>query len=178
MSAGLDLYAVLGVKPSAGLEQIRGAYRRGAKRCHPDMGGTQEMMLRLTTAWKILSDTRARTAYDKSRTTSNDPPVKNDWATASDDAKTWAQKSVKVHGNSWEEFVAWVNQATDDVQQKPRGRTAAGATAGILIGATAGLIAGHAVGMASLPAIAIGCAAGAIGGTFAAKDKRSNPDRP
>jgi DnaJ-domain-containing protein 1 len=46
-----DPYRVLGVSPSASDEEIRGAYLRMAKRCHPDMGGNAEEMKRINRAY-------------------------------------------------------------------------------------------------------------------------------
>ena len=46
-----DPYRLLGVSPFASDEEIRGAYLRMAKRCHPDMGGDAEDMKRINWAY-------------------------------------------------------------------------------------------------------------------------------
>lgn len=61
-----DHYIVLGIPRGASTEQIKTAYRRGAKRLHPDAcGGTHPDAFReLTDAYETLSDEKKRRAYD------------------------------------------------------------------------------------------------------------------
>ena len=59
-----DLYAVLGVERTADLQSIRDAYRRRARRHHPDLGGDQQRMMALNKAWHVLRDPERRAAYD------------------------------------------------------------------------------------------------------------------
>jgi curved DNA-binding protein CbpA len=59
-----DLYAVLGVERTADLRSIRDAYRRRARRHHPDLGGDQQRMMALNKAWHVLRDPERRAAYD------------------------------------------------------------------------------------------------------------------
>lgn len=73
-----DLYAALGVAPTADADAIRAAYRALARQHHPDAGGTTEMMAALNNAYAILSDKTARRRYDASRpvsVTPCDPPA-------------------------------------------------------------------------------------------------------
>jgi len=70
--ARLDPYAILGVARDASPAQIQGAYRRLAKRYHPDLQGastTTDRMQRINQAWAILSNParRARHESDRSR---------------------------------------------------------------------------------------------------------------
>lgn len=59
-------YEVLGVAPSAPLEDIERAYRRAAAKAHPDRdGGSTEAMTDVNMAWKILSDPEMRARFDK-----------------------------------------------------------------------------------------------------------------
>ncbi len=46
--------AILGVAPGAGRDDIRAAYRRAAKRAHPDMGGSSEAFQRVRAAFDAL----------------------------------------------------------------------------------------------------------------------------
>lgn len=58
-------YDVLGVRPDAGVEEIRAAYLRLARRHHPDhQGGSDEAMQAVNGAWHVLGDARRRRAYD------------------------------------------------------------------------------------------------------------------
>lgn len=51
---------VLGIKPSRSPTEITAAYRRRAKICHPDAGGTSEQMAELKSAYDEALDTIAR----------------------------------------------------------------------------------------------------------------------
>lgn len=63
-----DLYDILGVDRDAGTEQIRRAYRRQAKKSHPDASGTAESSERfreVERAYETLRDKRKRSEYDR-----------------------------------------------------------------------------------------------------------------
>ncbi len=66
-----DLYAVLGVSPSAGTDEIAAAYRARAKEVHPDARpGDQEAAERfkdLGAAYEVLSEPESRREYDRYR---------------------------------------------------------------------------------------------------------------
>ena len=66
-AADLDLYAVLGVSPTASTEEIRAAHRRAARATHPDLGGDPERFHAVQLAWEILGDERRRADYDRRR---------------------------------------------------------------------------------------------------------------
>ena len=69
MAAELDYYAILEVSPNAGEDEIRLAFRRLARRYHPDVAGTGDVarMQRLNAAYQTLSDPERRRAYDRER---------------------------------------------------------------------------------------------------------------
>jgi len=53
-------YAVLGLTPDAGMAEIKRAYRKKAKKLHPDVSGSDAEQFRLLyAAYKALSDERA-----------------------------------------------------------------------------------------------------------------------
>ena len=65
----LDPYATLGVDRRATSGQLRTAYRRLAKRYHPDLHADarmSEQMRRVNQAWEILSSPSRRADYDAS----------------------------------------------------------------------------------------------------------------
>jgi len=64
-----DFYAILGIAPDAGIDDIRRAYRELAKRWHPDRAGHDATFIfqRLSAAYEVLADPVARAAYDRER---------------------------------------------------------------------------------------------------------------
>jgi hypothetical protein len=76
----LDPYAVLGVPRTATREEIARAYRRMAKRFHPDAdtGAPHASMARINDAWRILSDAARRARWDRAHTVVQPAP----WAAA------------------------------------------------------------------------------------------------
>jgi hypothetical protein len=59
------LYTVLGISPYSDPETIRDAYRRLARRFHPDTGGDVHDMAIINRAWAELGDPERRAAYDR-----------------------------------------------------------------------------------------------------------------
>lgn len=60
----VDYYELLGVKPTTDIPQIRKAYLLKAKEHHPDAGGSTETMQQLNKAYKTLTSSTAKAAYD------------------------------------------------------------------------------------------------------------------
>lgn len=71
MATEADPYATLGVRRDASEAEIRDAYRRLARRLHPDVSGVSGVasqgptMSEVNHAWSILSDPVRRTAHDR-----------------------------------------------------------------------------------------------------------------
>ncbi len=62
-----DHYVALGIERDADLSQIRRAYRKASKRCHPDAvgdGTNPTGFFEIRNAFETLSDARKRRAYD------------------------------------------------------------------------------------------------------------------
>ena len=67
MNQTVDPYAILGVSRDASRDQVARAYRRLAKRYHPDLRGdaqASEQMREGNQAWEILSSPLRRASYD------------------------------------------------------------------------------------------------------------------
>ena len=64
-----DYYEVLGVAPAADLTEIRKAFRRLARECHPDVNPedteAEARFKECAEAWEVLSDPEKRAAYDR-----------------------------------------------------------------------------------------------------------------
>ena len=64
----VEYYNVLGVPPNATLTEIREAYFRKVKECHPDINPSQEakeQFILVRDAYKILADVDRRVGYDR-----------------------------------------------------------------------------------------------------------------
>lgn len=74
---GVDFYAVLELPPGADDTTIRLAYRRLARRYHPDIAGEESLRLMqlLNEAYQTLSDPERRRVYDASRPQPATPPT-------------------------------------------------------------------------------------------------------
>lgn len=68
---GRDFYAELGVSPAASAEDVRRAYRRLARECHPDVNPDPVALERfraVADAYGVLTDPATRADYDAART--------------------------------------------------------------------------------------------------------------
>lgn len=59
-----DYYKLLGIAPTANTLQIRRAFIQKAKQHHPDVGGSTDAMRLLNLAYKTLTSSTAKAAYD------------------------------------------------------------------------------------------------------------------
>ncbi|MFM7354335.1 MAG: DnaJ domain-containing protein, partial [Microcystis aeruginosa] len=63
-----DYYEILGVSRDAGKEDIKRAYRRLARKYHPDVNkepGAEEHFKEINRAYEILSEPETRNRYDR-----------------------------------------------------------------------------------------------------------------
>jgi curved DNA-binding protein CbpA len=71
MTDRIDPYKVLQVDPEAEDEVIQAAYRRLARKYHPDLAttpGAEARMSAINAAWELIGEPAARRAYDRKRT--------------------------------------------------------------------------------------------------------------
>jgi curved DNA-binding protein CbpA len=72
--AETTLYDILELSPTAGLDEIKAAYRRLSTQVHPDRGGSGALFRLVREAYETLSDDSLRAEYDRSATNSGGPP--------------------------------------------------------------------------------------------------------
>lgn len=60
-----SLYAILGLAKSATPDAVRKAYRKKARKAHPDVGGSNEAFAELKLAYDVLIDPVRRERYNK-----------------------------------------------------------------------------------------------------------------
>lgn len=64
----MNVYRALGVAPSASFSQLRLAYRKAARRVHPDVEhGDKKRFQALQAAWELVSTQELRAKYDLDR---------------------------------------------------------------------------------------------------------------
>lgn len=71
-----DYYAIMGVKSTDDIKTIKTAYRRLAKKYHPDVSkepDAEERFKEIAQAWEILGDEQRRAEYDELWAHRNDP---------------------------------------------------------------------------------------------------------
>ncbi|XP_010549037.1 PREDICTED: uncharacterized protein LOC104820337 [Tarenaya hassleriana] len=68
VSAGTDYYSTLNVSRNATLHEVKRAYRKLARKYHPDMNkspGAEEKFKQISAAYEVLSDDEKRSLYDR-----------------------------------------------------------------------------------------------------------------
>lgn len=63
--AGKDYYDILGIKKDASADEVKKAFRRLARKHHPDAGGDEEKFKEINEAYEVLSDAEKRKQYDQ-----------------------------------------------------------------------------------------------------------------
>ena len=60
-----DYYKILGVSRTADADEIKKAYRKLARKHHPDAGGDEAKFKQINEAYEVLSDEKKRKMYDQ-----------------------------------------------------------------------------------------------------------------
>jgi curved DNA-binding protein CbpA len=92
----MDPYRVLNVPRTAERHTIRAAYRALAWQWHPDRGGSQDQMIQINEAWRILGHASRRAAYNAATLAVN--PART-WAPADAPVKPDASQGPSRHAS-------------------------------------------------------------------------------
>ena len=93
-----DLYGILQIHPSANPDEIKAAYRRLARKYHPDVNKSpesEEIMKRLNHAYEVLSHPAQRMGYDHQSGAGG--PTKTKSPGYAQPSKEWLE-SLNVYG--------------------------------------------------------------------------------
>ena len=74
MTKAINPYRTLRLKKDASPDDIEAAYRRAARRTHPDRGGTEEKFRVVQLAYEVLRDPKRRAAFDATGDIGSDRP--------------------------------------------------------------------------------------------------------
>lgn len=93
--AGLDLYELLGVPPSATAQEVRRAYRRKARESHPDLHPENPALVTrmrdLNLAARVLLDPPSRAAYDRLRAQPESERPQRWWERSGEETCDWVE---------------------------------------------------------------------------------------
>lgn len=65
MAPSKNYYDILGVKKDASADEVKKAFRRLARKHHPDAGGDEDRFKEINEAYEVLSDSEKRAQYDQ-----------------------------------------------------------------------------------------------------------------
>lgn len=101
MTDSKGYYAVLGISEKASYKEIRYAYRRLARKYHPDRNNSssaEEMIKKINTAFEVLSDHTKRAGYDRMEFDSEPEPEPADA-----NSKPWKMANESVIADVFDE---------------------------------------------------------------------------
>jgi curved DNA-binding protein len=103
----LDYYGILGVNKNAPSEEIKQAYRRLARRYHPDANpgnkAAEEKFKDINEAYEILSDQTRRVQYDRtlSQKGGTRPSVVNPFSRNRQESKSGSSERINIDNNDY-----------------------------------------------------------------------------
>ena len=121
-----DAYKILQVDSEAEDEVIQAAYRRLARKYHPDMAGGEEAAARMSAinaAWELIGERSSRAAYDRSRAADAPGGAATGPAGASGPA---APHPPEMVSRDWTSGRSTHGGGFDDSMRAPQGLGAAG----------------------------------------------------
>ncbi len=107
MAATPDYYKTLGVARNATPDEIKKAFRKLARKHHPDAGGDEEKFKEINEAYEVLSDSKKRKLYDQYGTVqASKIPRGGTWSTGAGSAGSTVNASDFFSGfGSWQEIL-------------------------------------------------------------------------
>lgn len=96
MATAPDYYKILGVPRTASADEIKKAFRKLARKHHPDAGGDEAKFKELNEAYEVLSDAKKREFYDQYGT-ANANEIPRNWG--GDGAVNWSDIFGGASGN-------------------------------------------------------------------------------
>lgn len=112
MNYQVDYYRVLRISERASIEEIKQAYKRESRRCHPDLGGSHSEMILVNEAWEILSDPSKRNDYDKARKSPEDRAA----ASRNETNRRNASRKSQSYPREWRNFERYMENLTQDIK--------------------------------------------------------------
>lgn len=121
-----DYYAIMGVEPTASLKEIKTAYRRLARKYHPDVStesNAESKFKEVAEAYEVLKDTERRAEYDELRLHRNDPHFYQQQAAYNSGGQQWSGSGGGTHDFSdfFESFFGNRGSATHRSSHQSRG---------------------------------------------------------
>ena len=136
MPDALDPYKTLQVDPEAEDEVVQAAYRRLARKYHPDLAETPEAAARMAAinaAWEMIGEPAARSAYDRAKTVERTaaaanpaPPTSATAAPRPATPATAPTAPPEVVSRDWTSGRSTQGSGYDESMRAPEGHGAAG----------------------------------------------------
>jgi curved DNA-binding protein CbpA len=116
------LYDVLGIDEKAASGEIKRAYRRKAKKAHPDQGGTEEAFRELAQAYTTLINDDSRKFYDETGNIKDKPPENQEFNIAVQTIVNMFNQFIETHKQESLQFdiIREIRLAINEVSSKQK----------------------------------------------------------